>query len=218
VKSAAWWADAYQRTAVYGRFAEWEAILSAENMAEDAAYAQVGRGRWEQSDIGARWAQCTPSTDGYHWYPVESITEISGFRGAAHGGFSFGSQLREMRPERTGAGWELVGRPVAAPVAEPEQESTPEPAQVRLTATERNAVAEVAVQRVNAALDTLAEECQVNLYGFKLFAKSGRVSAMDNRKELPSRLAFRAVPLHTQFADQTALEDEVASICGLLAE
>jgi len=207
------WADAYQRTAVYGRFAEWNALCDAEGVTEDCAHAKANLGRWEQSEIGTQWAQCPVSTDGFRWFPVETVTEHHGFRGAAHGGFSFGTQLQEMRPECEGGVWKLVGRPVAAPA--------PEPAPMRLThaerAAERRALEEAAVKRINAALETLAAECNANLHMFALFSRPGRVRPRGD-DEAHWTLASRAVDLHLKFADQVALEDEVASICGLLAE
>jgi hypothetical protein len=74
----------------------------------------------------------------------------------------------------------------------------------------------VAVERINRALSTLATECGVWVWPYHLFVLRGVVVPQDQRSEAASILAHRAVKLHLEFQDQTALEDEVADILGIL--
>jgi hypothetical protein len=74
----------------------------------------------------------------------------------------------------------------------------------------------VAVERINKALATLALECGIGVYSYNLFVIRGLVIAQDRHNEIASILAHRAVKLHLEFQNQTALEDEVADILGIL--
>lgn len=144
------------------------------------------------------------------------LREYSSYDGRGEGAADHGSAvftLGGVRVDTSGAvgpaSW-LMARRVAATRAE-----------TTATTVAADALARVsAVERINAALETLdAEGCEVRAPFRALRVNKRGVIDYSGHCKLAGQveLARRAVALCAEFECQTALEDEVAAICGVLA-